>query len=329
MRRFAGEPNPVFAPEEGSTRPPGVVPDSPPPPPRPVHRPVLVREVLGALNLKPGQTVVDGTVGAGGHAAKMAAAVGPTGRLIGVDRDPLMLGHAAAALEPYPWATLRQASHSELRDVLDELHVDRADAALLDLGLSSDQLADESRGFGFAVGDGRGGGPLDLRFDASHGRPAARWLAEEDEAELARLFAEYGEHPKAAAIAAAVVARRSDAPVRTAGDLADLVQQVAPAASGSHPATRIFQALRIAVNAELDHVERTLADVLPAALADGGRAAVLTFHSLEDRLVKRAFVEEGGWRPLAKKPVVATPSEVRLNPRARSAKLRAAVRLAA
>ena len=306
-----------------------IVPDSPPPPPRPVHRPVLVREVLAALALAPGDVAVDGTVGAGGHAVKMAAAVGSTGRLIGVDRDPLMLRHAAAALEPFPWASVRQASHSELRDVLDELHVDAADAALLDLGFSSDQLADETRGFAFALGDGRGGGPLDLRFDVRQGRPAARWLAEEPEAELARLFTEYGEHPQADAIASAIVRRRDDAPIRTAGDLAELVASVAPSSSGSHPATRIFQALRIAVNAELDHVERTLTDTLPATLKPGGRAAVLTFHSLEDRLVKRAFVEEHGWRPLAKKPVAATPSEVRLNPRARSAKLRAAVRLAA
>ena len=271
--------------------------------------------------------VADGTVGAGGHAAKLAAAVGPGGRLIGVDRDPMMLRHAAEALAPFPWASVHRASHSELRDVLNERGVDRLDAALLDLGLSSDQLADETRGFGFAVGDGRGGGPLDLRFDPDRGRPAAELLADEDEAELARLFAEYGEHPQADAIAAEIVRRRPADPVRTATDLADLVQTVAPVGSGSHPATRIFQALRIAVNDELSHVERTLCDTLPAVLKPGGRAAVLTFHSLEDRLAKRAFVEEHGWRPLAKKPVTATPSEIRLNPRARSAKLRAAVRL--
>ena len=288
---------------------------------------MLVREVLAALALKPGMSAADGTVGAGGHAAKLAAAVGPGGRLIGVDRDPMMLRHAAEALAPFPWATVHQASHSELRDVLDEQGVDRLDAALLDLGLSSDQLADETRGFGFAVGDGRGGGPLDLRFDAERGRPAADLLAEEDETELTRIFTEYGEHPKAEAIAAEVVRRRPADPVRTATDLAELVLAVAPAGSGSHPATRIFQALRIAVNDELSHVERTLRDTLPAVLKPGGRAAVLTFHSLEDRLAKRAFVEEHGWRPLAKKPVTATPSEIRLNPRARSAKLRAAVRL--
>ncbi len=283
--------------------------------------------MTAALALAPGAIVLDGTVGAGGHAAKIAAAVGPTGRVIGVDRDPLMLGHAAAALKPYPWAVVRQASHSDLRDVLDELGVDRADAALLDLGLSSDQLADETRGFSFAVGDGRGGGPLDLRFDTRHGRPAAALLADADETELARLFSEYGEHPRAAAIAAEVVRRRTADPVRTAPELAELVAAAAPAASGSHPATRIFQALRIAVNDELSHVERTLSETLPTVLKPGGRAVILTFHSLEDRLVKRAFVEANGWRPLAKKPATATPSEIRLNPRARSAKLRSAVRL--
>ncbi|WP_315854622.1 16S rRNA (cytosine(1402)-N(4))-methyltransferase RsmH [Alienimonas chondri] len=290
---------------------------------------MLVREVLAAMALTPGMIAIDGTVGAGGHAAKMAAAVGPTGRVIGVDRDPLMLRHAAAALESFPWATVHQASHSELRAALDEAGVDRADAALLDLGLSSDQLADDSRGFGFRVGDGRGGGPLDLRFDVRQGRPAAELLADDDETELTRILTEYGEHPRSAAIAAEIVRRRASRPIRTAVELADLVEQVAPAGSGSHPATRIFQALRIAVNDELGHVERTLADALPAVLKPGGRAAILTFHSLEDRLVKQAFVEANGWRPTAKKPTTATPSEVRLNPRARSAKLRAATRITA
>ncbi|MFH5806482.1 16S rRNA (cytosine(1402)-N(4))-methyltransferase RsmH [Alienimonas sp. DA493] len=294
-----------------------------------MHRPVLVREVLTALALQPGLTVVDGTVGAGGHAAKIAAAVGRTGRVIGVDRDALMLRHAAEALAPFPWATVHQASHSELRGVLDDAGVDRADAVLLDLGLSSDQLADETRGFAFQLGDGRGGGPLDLRFDVRHGRPAADLLVEADEAELTRIFTDYGEHPRAAAIAAEIVRRRDAAPIRFADELAALVESVAPAGGGSHPAVRIFQALRIAVNDELGHVERTLADVLPAVLKPGGRAAILTFHSLEDRLVKRAFVEANGWRPLGKKPVTATPSEIRLNPRARSAKLRTAVRTTA
>ena len=283
----------------------------------------MVREVLAALAPAAGMTVVDGTVGAGGHAAKLAAAVGPTGRVLGVDRDPLMLSHAAAALAPFPHASVRQASHSELRRVLDESGVDRADGVLLDLGLSSDQLADEARGFSFQLADGRGGGPLDLRFDPTAGRPAADLLANEDEAELTRLFTEYGEHPAAARVAAEVVRRRSHDPVRTAEALAALVADVAPG-PGSHPATRIFQALRIAVNDELAHVGRTLSDTLPAVLKPGGRAAVLTFHSLEDRLVKRAFADADRWRTVGKKPTAPSPSEVRLNPRARSAKLRVA-----
>ncbi|MEM9703227.1 MAG: 16S rRNA (cytosine(1402)-N(4))-methyltransferase RsmH [Planctomycetota bacterium] len=313
--------------------------DSPSPPPdsvaaepapaarRAVHRPVLVREVLAAMALAPGMIVLDGTVGAGGHAAKIAQIVGPTGRVIGVDRDPMMLNLADAALRPFPWATVHQASHSELRGLLDELRLDRADAALLDLGYSSDQLADDARGFGFQIGDGRGGGPLDLRFDVRQGRPAAELLQEEDETELTRLFTEYGEHPQAAKIAVAIVANRTYAPICTAEDLAELVERTAPAAGGSHPATRIFQALRIAVNDELGHVQRTLSSALPEVLKPDGRAAVLTFHSLEDRLVKRAFVPANGWKPVAKKPATATPSEIRLNPRARSAKLRAAVRI--
>ena len=295
------------------------VPPPNPSPIRPVHRPVLVREVLAALALAPGMAVADGTVGAGGHAAKLAAAVGPTGRVVGVDRDPLMLAFAETALVPYPWAAVRRASHSDLRAVLDDLGVDRVDGVLLDLGLSSDQLSDRTRGFGIDAG-----GPLDLRFDASAGEPAADLLATADEAELARIFTEYGEHPAAAAVAAAVVRRRSADPVRTAGDLADLVAGLAPAGGKTHPATRIFQALRIAVNDELGHVARTLSDVLPAVLRPGGRAAVLTFHSLEDRLVKDAFRDAAVWTPLTKKPVAGSPSEIRLNPRARSAKLRAA-----
>ena len=295
-----------------------------PAPPPPVHRPVLVREVLAALALAPGMTVIDGTVGAGGHAAKIAAAVGPAGRVIGLDRDPLMLAHAAAALEPFPHASVHHASHSEMRAVLNDLGVDRVDGVLLDLGLSSDQLSDDARGFGIAAG-----GPLDLRFDTTVGRPASAALADEPAAELERIFTEYGEHPAAAAVAAAVVRRRDSDPIATAGDLADLVQSVAPAGGKTHPATRIFQALRIAVNDELGHVELTLSDALPGVLEPGGRAAVIAFHSLEDRLVKRAFVPANGWRPDPKKPVVGSPSELRLNPRARSAKLRAAVRAAA
>ena len=296
----------------------------PPPPPsrpagRPAHRPVLVREVLAALKLAPGMTVADGTVGAGGHAAQLADAVGPAGRVIGVDRDPMMLRFAAHALRDRPQATLRHASHSELRAVLDELSVDRVDAVLLDLGLSSDQLADRDRGFGIAAG-----GPLDLRFDTSAGLPAADLLATADEAELARVFTDYGEEPAAARIAAEIIRRRSRQPIRTAGELAELVAGVIPGGGKTHPATRVFQALRIAVNDELGHVERTLTEVLPAVLKPDGRAAALTFHSLEDRLAKRAFRDPAVWADAPKKPTVGAPSELRLNPRARSAKLRTA-----
>ena len=280
---------------------------------------MLVREVLAALAPAAGMTVADGTVGAGGHAAKLAAAVGETGRVVGVDRDPLMLGFARKALDPYPWATVRHASHDELRAVLDDLHVDRLDGVLLDLGLSSDQLSDRTRGFGIDAG-----GPLDLRFDATVGRPASDLLATADESELARIFTEYGEHPRAERVAAEIVRRRASRPVATSEELAALVADVAPAAGKTHPATRVFQALRIAVNDELGRVERTLREVLPAVLKPGGRAAILTFHSLEDRLVKHAFRDAAVWADVPNKPTAGTPSELRLNPRARSAKLRTA-----
>ena len=287
-----------------------------PPPTRAVHRPVLVREVLAGLKLAPGETAVDGTVGAGGHAAKLAAAVGPVGRVVGVDRDPLMLGHANEALAALPHVALRHASHSELRAVLDDLGIDRVDAVLLDLGLSSDQLADRARGFGIDAG-----GPLDLRFDVTTDVPASELLATAGEADIARVLADYGELPNAAELAAALAAD----PPRTSEQLAALVEQNSSGSrSKTHPATRVFQALRIAVNHELTHVERTLADVLPAILKPGGRAAVLTFHSLEDRLVKRAFRDAAVWADVPGKPTTGTPAEVRLNPRARSAKLRTA-----
>jgi 16S rRNA (cytosine1402-N4)-methyltransferase len=337
--------------------------------PRTVHVPVMVHEVLEQLDLSPGLTVLDGTVGAGGHGLHILQALqadspmsptpdtpppdeatrpdAPTaagsGLLIGLDRDPAMLDRAAQVLQG-PRVVLRQGSYAELDGVLEELEIEQIDRVLLDLGLSSDQLADRERGFGIDAG-----GELDMRFDTSVGIPAAELLATAEESELERIFAEYGEVPQAAAIASEIVTRRKRGePVTRAEQLVEVGATYHGSASRvpkrsakhgsqsrgtrrgsgakSHPATRLFQSLRIAVNHELDQLETFLSDVLPRRLRSGGRAVIITFHSLEDRLVKQAFREVDTWHNLTRKPIVPTPSEIRLNPRSRSAKLRVAVR---
>jgi 16S rRNA (cytosine1402-N4)-methyltransferase len=289
---------------------------------RTVHTPVMVHEVLEQLDLASGLTILDGTVGGGGHSQAIVKAMSPDCRLIGLDRDPAMLARAAQTLQGTP-AILRQASYAELDQVLDELGIEQIDRLLLDLGLSSDQLADPARGFGFETT-----GSLDMRFDSSRGQSAAELLASSPVEELERIFAEYGEEPDARRIAEEIVALRGQRRTpATAAELKSLLQRLlGPGQRGSHPATRVFQALRIAVNAELRQLEILFQDVLPRRLRAGGRALIITFHSLEDRLVKQAFREATLWNNLTRKPIVATPSEVRWNPRSRSAKLRVAER---
>lgn len=291
---------------------------------RAAHRPVLVREVLQWLDLAPDLMVVDGTVGAGGHSQQIHKRLGETGRLIGLDRDPMMLDLARRKVAADN-TQLRQASYSELREVLDDEGVPTVDRVLLDLGLSSDQLADDQRGFGFQAG-----GPLDLRFDSSRGKPAWKLLKQLDAAELENVFRDFGEERFSREIAEAIVRQRTQQPIRTAEDLLKIVEQAIPGAAQAQarrqPATRVFQALRIAVNDELGHLERMLKTVLPACLKPGGRAVILTFHSLEDRLVKNEFRDAETWQNLTPRPITATTNEKKLNPRSRSAKLRAAIR---
>jgi len=280
----------------------------------------MVREVLRWLDLRAGLVVVGGTVGAGGHAAAVLPRIRPGGRLIGLDRDPMMLAHAARATAGSD-VDLVHSSYAGLREVLDRLEVGKVDRILLDLGLSSDQLADDDRGFSF-----RSDGPLDLRFDTSRGKSAAELIASAGAEELNRIFREHGEEPHARRIAERVVATRSDRPVRTGMDLAELVEAAVPSSGRRdvHPATRVFQALRIAVNGELGELRRMLDETLSACLAPGGRAVVISFHSLEDRMVKEAFRDRSRWNDLTPKPIPATPSEQRINPRSRTAKIRAA-----
>jgi 16S rRNA (cytosine1402-N4)-methyltransferase len=289
---------------------------------RAVHIPVLLKETLAALDLRPGMTVVDGTVGAGGHSKKILEAIRPGGRLIGLDRDPMMLRLAAEHLGESPDVILKQSSYAELDDILDEHELPTVDRLLVDLGLSSDQLVDRERGFGFKVG-----GPLDLRFDTRHGQPASELLRTASVQRLTDIIRDFGEDQHAHRIAHAIVQHRATQPIATAQELAALVEKSTPGGrGGTHPATRVFQALRIAVNEELEQLQKLLTDVAPRRIVPGGRLVVIAFHSLEDRYVKDAFRETERWNPLTKKPVTATPTEERLNPRSRSAKLRSAAR---
>lgn len=290
-----------------------------------VHAPVLLREVVRYLDLIEDQIVVDGTVGAGGHSRAILDKLGPAGRLVGLDRDPMMLRLAGQKLDD-PRVVLRTSSYMGLLDVLNELGISAVDRVLLDLGLSSDQLADRERGFGI-----RAGGPLDLRFDPeTNPLSAADVVNRFSESELEDFFRGYGEERFSGPIAAAIVARRAAKPIHSVDDLVEAVISAVPSGfqrtARVHPATRIFQALRILVNDELGHLQIALADVIPRALKPGGRAAIITFHSLEDRIVKDAFRNKDIWENLTPKPVTAIPAESRLNPRSRTAKLRVAVR---
>lgn len=294
------------------------------------HTPVLFQETLGLLSPAAGEVFLDGTAGAGGHAAGIAERVGPTGLLVFADADPRMLALAAGRLRGIPWARPVHADFSELGRLREEADGRPFDGILLDLGLSSPQLDDPSRGFSF-----RADGPLDMRRDPAAGGPDAREiLRRAKEKELADIFYRFGEERHSRRIARILVERRRREPIETTVELADLVMRAIPRRGWPrqiHPATRVFQALRIAVNRELESLSAFL-DRFVGHLAPGGRVAVISFHSLEDRLVKTAFRKHssGAAAPLAlitRKPVVPGDDEIGRNPRASSAKLRAARRI--
>jgi 16S rRNA (cytosine1402-N4)-methyltransferase len=309
------------------------------------HLPVLVEEVLALLAPEPGSSIADCTVGGGGHAARLLEASSPDGRLLGLDADRAAIAEAERVLAQYgDRAVLRQANFEEIEQVAADAGFIPLDAALFDLGLSSHQLADAARGFAFTSD-----APVDMRFDEERGISALELIDRSSERELARILSTFGEERRAGRIAKAILAARAEGRLVTAADLANVVAAAAPARGADarriHPATRTFQALRIAVNRELEVLESGLAGAL-RSLGPGGRMAVISYHSGEDRAVKRFIARESRdcieeppppvctcghrarLRPLHKGVITPSPDEVRRNRRARSAKLRAAVKLA-
>ena len=285
-----------------------------------IHTAVLPAEVMSFLAVEPGMSVVDGTLGGGGHTRLLLDAVGPAGRVIALDRDPAAIDRGARELAGNP-VRFAQANFCDLPEALDALGIDSVDRVLLDVGLSSDQLADQDRGFSF---DSEG--PLDLRFDPTEGEPAWRMVNRLRPETLADIIYEFGEERFSRRIARRIADVRDKAPIRTSRDLARVVTAAVPRTKPPqriHPATRTFQALRIAVNQELKSLRIAL-ERIPTRLTPGGRLAVISFHSLEDRLVKEAFRNRQVWTALTRSPVEAGPDEVARNPRSRSAKLRAA-----
>lgn len=301
------------------------------------HVSVLLDECIEGLAIKPEGIYVDGTLGGAGHSSQIAARL-TTGRLIGIDRDEVALAAAEKRLAPYSdRVTLVHSNFCEIASVLDELNIPGVDGILLDLGVSSPQLDDGSRGFSYMVD-----APLDMRMDASDSLNAHTVVNTWPYEELKRILYEYGEERFAPQIASAICKRRETAPIATTLELVDVIRSAMPASAlreKQHPAKRSFQAIRIAVNDELNSVARVMEDAIPK-LNPGGRLAVITFHSLEDRIVKNAMAAAAkgctcppsfpvcvcGKKPkvkiITRKPIVSGEEELERNPRARSAKLR-------
>lgn len=304
------------------------------------HQPVLFDEALGALVIKSAGCYVDGTFGRGGHSRAILARLSPAGRLLAVDKDPDAITHGANLLAGESRLILRQGSFARLQELVEELDwAGKVDGILLDLGVSSPQLDQPVRGFSFLAD-----GPLDMRMDNSRGTSASTWLASAEAADIADVLKRYGEERFSKRIASAVVAAREVAPVTTTSRLAEIVAAAVPVREKhKHPATRSFQAIRIFINKELEELQQCLAQTL-SVLAPGGRLVVISFHSLEDRIVKRFMrdqargddfppgvpVTRAQMHPLLKrvgKTIRPSPLEVSRNPRSRSAVMRVAERL--
>jgi 16S rRNA (cytosine1402-N4)-methyltransferase len=306
---------------------------------------VLLEKSLSLLELRSNSVIVDGTVGAGGHAAAILERTTPGGRLIGLDRDPNALAAAAERLAPYgDRVALVRSSFRRLREVIASQGAAPVDGVFLDLGVSSPQLDDPSRGFRFAA-DTAGQTPLDMRMDPDAKFTAAELLRTASEADLVRWFRDYADLPGARRLARALVAARRTAPLRTARDLRDVIADAGVGRGRRHsPATLVFQALRIAVNDEIEALEEGLAAAIDV-LRPGGRLVVIAYHSAEDRVVKSCFRDAqrgctcppklpacvcGGrqrLRVVTRRPIAADADEVRATPRSRSARLRAAERV--
>ena len=304
------------------------------------HVPVLVEEVLEGLALRADGLYVDGTFGRGGHTARMLDALGPNGAVLALDRDPAAIEAGHRRFGDESRLTLVHAEFAELaRVVAAQARGREVLGVLLDLGVSSPQLDQPERGFSFAKD-----GPLDMRMDPLHGESAAAWLARVDERELARVIYELGEERFSRRIAATIVAARAEAPIERTSQLAAIVQRAVRTRDGKHPATRAFQAIRMFINDELGQL-RTALEAAYAVLAPGGRLAVISFHSLEDRMVKQFIRSKSTVDPVfaglpvippAARPVMrevgrkrrATEAEIARNPRSRSAVLRVAEKLA-
>ena len=306
------------------------------------HISVLLNECLDGLNIRPDGIYVDGTLGGAGHSSQIAKRL-TTGRLIGIDRDPVALKAAGERLAPFgDKVTLVHSNFCRIAEVLDELQIDAVDGILLDLGVSSPQLDDGSRGFSYMVD-----APLDMRMNNGDVLTAETIVNTWSYEQLRRILFDYGEERYAPQIASAICRRREEKPIQTTLELVDIIRSAMPAAAlreKQHPAKRSFQAIRIAVNDELGAVREVMDAAIPR-LKPGGRLAIITFHSLEDRIVKNGMAEAAkgctcppsfpvcvcGKKPLAKlisrKPIVASDEELEQNPRSRSAKLRVCEKL--
>ena len=306
------------------------------------HVSVLLGECLEGLDIKPDGIYVDGTLGGAGHSFQIASRL-TTGRLIGIDRDPVALAAAAKRLEPYAdRVTLVHSNFCDMAQVLKDLDVPAVDGILLDLGVSSPQLDDGERGFSYMTD-----APLDMRMNGQDALSAKEVVNTWPQEELRRILFDYGEERYAPKIAAAICRRREQKPIETTLELVEIIRSAMPPAAlreKQHPAKRSFQAIRIAVNDELGSVERIMADAV-GLLNPGGRLAIITFHSLEDRIVKTGMAEAArgctcpprlpvcvcGNKPkvklISKKPIVASDEELEVNPRSRSAKLRVCEKL--
>jgi len=304
------------------------------------HQPVLLAEVLTALSIKPDGVYVDGTFGRGGHANAILAELGPQGRLLAMDRDPEAVQSAEQQFGADPRFEIEQGAFTMLNEVVAQRQLQgKVNGLLLDLGVSSPQLDDASRGFSFSAD-----GPLDMRMDPSSGVSASEWLESASESDIARVLKVFGEERFSRRIARSIVETRQTSPLCTTRQLAGLIEAAVPMREkNKHPATRSFQAIRIFINGELDEITAVLEQVIDV-LAPHGRMAVISFHSLEDRIVKRFIRDEyRGEQPPEEFPLVgmdyvprlkpvgkairAAAAEVDQNPRARSAVLRVAERL--